>query len=179
MVGAADQPPPPRVAHAPHLPMLIPSSYHVAAQSHFPSSPLTSPLSLAATRAAIAAVPRPLSIAAPGAPPAPSTPPVVSPKLEVALHPHQLRQPTPVNHLTGVPLRPTAHHRRATATLSLPPPFAPNRSHHHPGPLPGYFPADQQRPAGRIRPVSRRHRGGEFPSPVSSAGPKHRGNRAV
>jgi hypothetical protein len=119
-VGAADQPPPPRVAHAPHCPMLIPSSYHAAAQSHFPSSPLASPLPLAATRATIAAIPWPPSTAAPGAPPAPSTPPVASPELEVVLHPHQSRQPTSANHFTGVPLRATAHRRRATATMSLP-----------------------------------------------------------
>jgi hypothetical protein len=109
---------------------------------------------------AIATVPRPPSTAASGAPPAPSTPPLASLELEVALHPHQSRQPTPADHLTGVPLRPTAHRRRATATVSLPSPFAPNRSRHHPGPLPGHFPADQRRPAGRISPVSRRRRGG-------------------
>jgi hypothetical protein len=90
----------------------------------------------------------------------PIDPLVASPELEVALHPHQSRQPTPTDHLTGVPLRPTTHRRRATAMVSLPPPFTPNRSHHHPGSLPGYFPADQRRPAGRIRPVSRRRRGG-------------------
>jgi hypothetical protein len=147
-VGAADQPPPPRVAHAPHRPILIPSSYHAAAQSHFPSSPLASPLPLAATRAAITAVPRPPSTVAAGASPSPSTPPVASPELEVALHPHQSRQPMSADHLTGVPLRPTAHRRRATATVCLPLSFAPNRSHHRPGPLPGYFPADQRRRGG-------------------------------
>jgi hypothetical protein len=104
--GAADQPPPPRVAHAPHRPILIPSSYHTATQSHFPSSPLASPLPLAATRATIAAVPWPPSTAAPGAPLAPSTPPVASPELGVALHPHQSSQPQPADHLTGTPLRP-------------------------------------------------------------------------
>jgi hypothetical protein len=92
---------------------------------------------------AISTVPRPPSTATSGAPPVPSTPPVVLPELDVALHPHQSRQPTPADHLTGVPLQPTAHRRRATATVSLWPPFAPNRSHHRPGPLPGYFLADQ------------------------------------
>jgi hypothetical protein len=104
--------------------------------------------------------PSPPSTAASSAPPAPSTPPVASPELEVALYPHQSRQPTPADHFTDVPLRPTAHRRRATATVSLPPPFALNRSHHRPGPLPGRFPADQRRSAGRISPVSHRRRGG-------------------
>jgi hypothetical protein len=62
--------------------------------------------------------------------------------------------------LRADPLRPTAHRRRATATMSLPPPFASNRGHHRPGPLTGYFPTDQRRPAGRIRPVSHRRQGG-------------------
>jgi hypothetical protein len=55
---------------------------------------------------AIATVSRPPSIAASGAPPAPSTLPVASPELGGALQPHQLSQPQPADHLTGAPLRP-------------------------------------------------------------------------
>jgi hypothetical protein len=57
-----------------------------------------------------------------------------------------------------------ARHHGELPTVSLPPPFASNRSHHHPGPLPGYFPADQRWSIGRISPVSRRRQGGgDFP----------------
>jgi hypothetical protein len=174
-VGAANQPPPPCVAHAPHCPMLIPSSYHAAAQSHFPSSPLASPLPLAGTQAAITTVPRPPSTATPGAPPTPSTPPVASPELEVALHPHQSRQPTPVDHLTGVPLRPTAH-RHGEPPAAIRPKSKPPS----PRATPRLFP---RRPTTTGRPNSAGEPpasgGGGFPSPVSSAGLKHRGNQAV
>jgi hypothetical protein len=42
---------------------------------------------------------------------------------------------------------PLADRRRATATVSLLLPFAPNQGHHRPGSLPGHFSADQRRPA--------------------------------
>jgi hypothetical protein len=83
--------------------------------------------------------------------------------------------PSPVCRRRLFPAR--ARRRGELPTVSLPPPFASNQSHHHPGPLPGYFPTDQRWPADRISP--RRGGGGGFPSPVSSAGLKHRGNRAV
>jgi hypothetical protein len=57
---------------------------------------------------AIATFPQPPSIAASGAPPAPSTPPVASPELGGALQPHQLSQRQPADPLTGAPLRPIA-----------------------------------------------------------------------
>jgi hypothetical protein len=44
--GAADQPPSPRVAHAPHSLVFTPSNYPAAAQSHSHSYPLASPLPL-------------------------------------------------------------------------------------------------------------------------------------
>jgi hypothetical protein len=62
---------------------------------------------------------------------------------------------------------PDRHRRRKPATVSLLPPFAPNRDHRRPGLLPGCFPADQRLPAGRIWPVSRRRRRGISP-PLSS-----------
>jgi hypothetical protein len=51
----------------------------------------------------IATVPQPPSTATSGAPPALSTPPLVSPELEVALHPHQSRQPMPSSNCHGEP----------------------------------------------------------------------------
>jgi hypothetical protein len=109
-----------------HRPCTLPPHHRsggevVHCSSHSYCRAPTTPLELT-----IVTVPRPPSTAASGAPPAPSTPPVTSPELDVALHPHQSRQPTPADHLTGVPLRPTAHRRRATATVSLSPPFTPN-----------------------------------------------------
>jgi hypothetical protein len=62
---------------------------------------------------------------------------------------------------------PDRHRRHELATVSLLPPFAPNRDHRRPGLLPGCFPADQRLPAGRIWPVSRRRRRGISP-PLSS-----------
>jgi hypothetical protein len=55
------------------------------------------------------------------------------------------------------------HRRREPATVSILPPFTPNWDHRRPGLLPGRFPADQRLSAGRIRPVSRRRRRGNFP----------------
>jgi hypothetical protein len=52
------------------------------------------------------------------------------------------------------------HCHREPATVSLLPPFAPNQGHHRPRSLPGQFLADQRRPTGQIRSVSRRRRGG-------------------
>jgi hypothetical protein len=74
---------------------------------------------------------------------------------------------------------PNRHRCREPTVVSFLLPFAPNQGHHRPGSLLGHFPADQRRPVGRIRPVSHRHQGGEFPSPVSSAGPKSRGSWAA
>jgi hypothetical protein len=56
-----------------------------------------------------------------------------------------------------------SHRCREPAMVSLLPPFTPNQDHRRPGLLPGRFPADQRLPAGRIRPVSRRRRRGNFP----------------
>jgi hypothetical protein len=58
---------------------------------------------------------------------------------------------------------PDYHHCREPATVSLLSPFTPNRDHRQSGLLPACFPADQRLPAGRIRPVSHRRRGGIFP----------------
>jgi hypothetical protein len=104
----------------------------------------------------ITTVPRPPSTAASGAPPAPSTPPVASPELGGALQPHRRIPP------------PDYHRCREPATVSLLPPFTPNRDHRRPGLLPGRFPADQRLPAGE--PLASGG-GGNFPSPVSLAGP--------
>jgi hypothetical protein len=94
-----------------------------------------------------------------GPPPATPTPPRAPPERRTPSRPNT-RPPATAGHpLRANPLRPTTHCRRATATVSLPSPFASNRGHHRPRPLTGYFPVDQRRPAGRIWPVSRRSRG--------------------
>jgi hypothetical protein len=70
--------------------------------------------------------------------------------------------PSPVCRRQLFPAR--AHRRGELPTVSIPPPFASNRSHHRPGPLLGYFPTDQRQTAGRISPVSRDvGGGGDFP----------------
>jgi hypothetical protein len=72
-----------------------------------------------------------------GPPPATPAPPRAPPERRTPSRPNT-RLPTTAGHpLHADPLRPTAHRHRATAMVSLPPPFASNRSHHRPGPLPG------------------------------------------
>jgi hypothetical protein len=66
--------------------------------------------------------------------------------------------PSPVCRRRLFPAR--ARRRRELPSVSLPPPFTSNRSHHQPGPLSSRFPADQRRPVGRISPASRQRRGG-------------------
>jgi hypothetical protein len=75
----------------------------VHSSSHSYRRAPTTPLELA-----IITVPRPPSTATSGAPLAPSTPPVASPELGGALHPHQPSQRQPADPLTGASLRPTA-----------------------------------------------------------------------
>jgi hypothetical protein len=75
----------------------------VHSSSHSYRRASTTPLELA-----IVTVPRPPSIAASSAPPAPSTLPVASPELGGALHPHQPSQRQPADPLTGASLWPTA-----------------------------------------------------------------------
>jgi hypothetical protein len=100
---------------------------------------------------------------------------------------------------TFLPQHSTANDRRSSPPRRSPPadrpPSPPPSSNRHgdpsaafclkaeppsPGPLPGYFPTDQRRPADQISLASRRRRGGGgFPSPVPSAGPDCRVSWAV
>jgi hypothetical protein len=69
-----------------------------------------------------------------------------------------ISNPSPVCRRRLFPAR--ARRRGVLPSVSLPPPFASNRSHHHPGPLSSRFPVDQRRPVGRILPASLRRWGG-------------------
>jgi hypothetical protein len=76
-----------------------------------------------------------------GPPPATSAPPRAPPGRQTPSRPNT-RPPATVGHpLHADPLRPTAHRRRATTTVSLLSPFTPNQGHHQPGSLAGHFPA--------------------------------------
>jgi hypothetical protein len=141
------------------------------------SSPRPTPLSSKEghRRSVTGAVPLPpiasTTSAHTGPPRTTPAPPQAPPEHRTPFRPNT-RTPTTAGHLLRTdPLRPTAHNRRATATVSLLSPFASNRSHHRPGPLPGYFPANQRRPAGRISPASRRRQGRNFPPLFPTAGP--------
>jgi hypothetical protein len=165
--NAADQLPPPlHVLHV-HPSVVHPTpSPSVRRKSHsllFPELPSSSCHS---TRPAIAAMARPPSTAASGhtcsTPSTARVPGTSTSTLTPASN------PSPVYHRRLFPAR--TRRRGELPSVSLPPPFASNRSHHRPGPLSSRFPSDQRRPADRISPASGGW--GNFPPLFSPCGPK-------